>query len=384
MREGSWDEAYNLAQSAFTQLPTETVSINDAVGRTLAHDALSLCNLPAYETSSMDGWAISGASPWKIIGEVATGKKSSVQLSGGQALAIATGGVIPDGTTAVIPWERATESDGSVSGEIEEGANIRPAAMECAQGDLLAAAGTLLTPPMVGLLAATGHDALEVTQSPRVAIFFLGDELLHSGVPVDGSIRDALGPQLPAILKRAGATVIAAEFVKDDLDTLNQKIAAVLDSADIIVTTGGTADGPRDYVKPAIAHLGGEKVIDCARVRPGYHVLIARISSNKAFLALPGNPQSALAAFTSFGAPLIRSLLGGTEPGIKRIELSQPLKTPENFSRLVPGKLDGNTFIQAGYLGSAMLRGVAASEGFALIEPGDNPSGAPARWLPLL
>ena len=382
MREGSWDQARGLAANTFAALPSEKVSLTDSVGRVLAADATALCDLPAYETSSMDGWAVSGAGPWKLIGEVATGKKSSLNLSAGQCAAIATGGVIPDGATAVIPWEQATENSGEISGAIEDGANFRPAGMECKQGDVLITGGTLLTPPMVGLLAATGHDGVEVAKKPRVAIFFLGDELLHSCVPLDGSIRDALGPQLPAILTRTGAEVVSAKFVKDDLDLFNQEIAAVINDVDIVVTTGGTADGPRDYVKPAIAHLDGEMVIDCAKVRPGYHILIARISGGKAFLALPGNPQSALAAFASFGAPLIHSYLGAKQVELGKIEISAAIKTPEGFSRLVPGTLDGKVFTQSDYLGSAMLRGVAHSTGFALVEPGNNPAGAIARWLP--
>ena len=382
MREGTWDQARTIAATTFSARPAEKVPLADSVGRTLAADARALCDLPAYQTSSMDGWAVSGAGPWSIVGEVATGKKSSLNLTAGQCAAIATGGVIPDGATAVIPWEAAVESAGTISGAVDDGANFRPAGMECKEGDLLIAAGTTLTPPMVGLLAATGHDGVEVISKPRVAIFFLGDELLHSGVPLDGSIRDALGPQLPAILERTGAEVVSAKFVKDDLDLFNAEIAAVINDVDIVVTTGGTADGPRDYVKPAIAHLSGEMVIDCAKVRPGYHILLARIGVGRAFLALPGNPQSALAAFASFGAPLIHSFLDSPVRELEKIEISAAMKTPEGFSRLVPGSVDGKVFTQSDYLGSAMLRGVAHSQGFALIEPGNNPAGAIARWLP--
>lgn len=382
MREGSWDQARTIAATTFPALGSEQVTLADSVGRVLSADATAFCDLPAYETSSMDGWAVSGAGPWKVVGEVATGKKSSLKLSAGESAAIATGGVIPDGATAVIPWEAASDSAGVISGSIEAGANLRPAGMECKQGDVLIKAGTVLRPPMVGLLAATGHDRVNVSVRPRVAIFFLGDELLHSGVPLDGSIRDALGPQLPAILNRTGADVVSAKFVIDDLDLFNAEIAAVINDVDIVVTTGGTADGPRDFVKPAIAHLSGEMVIDCARVRPGYHALIARIGANKAFLALPGNPQSALAAFASFGLPLVRSFLGAELAPLAQVELSAAIKTPENFSRLVPGTIAGKVFTQSDYLGSAMLRGVAHSDGFALVEPGINPAGAIARWLP--
>ena len=387
MREGGWDQARSIAFDSFAHLATEKIELSHAVGRTLATVATALCDLPAYQTSSMDGWAISGKAPWTVIGEVATGKKSAITLGNGQALAIATGGVIPDGATAVIPWESAVNNNGVISGEIEIGSNFRPAGAECREGDLLIQSGTRLNSPMVGLLAATGHDQVEVTLRPRVAIFFLGDELLHTGVPREGSIRDALGPQLPALLQAEGAEVIATRFVRDDLVALNDEIASVLEEVDLIITTGGTADGPRDYVKPAIAHLHGTLLIDCARVRPGYHILLAKISATDrtvGILALPGNPQSALAAFTSFGRPLIASLLGAPLQNLREIQLSTAMKTPENFSRLVPGTVEGVIFTPSDYLGSAMLRGVAHSKGFALLEPGNNPAGATARWLPFV
>ena len=385
MREGTWDEALAIASQSFSHLESQTVSLSDAIDRFLAKDALSLCDLPAFETSSMDGWAVSGEGPWKLIGEVTTGKASTQIIHYGQSLAIATGGVIPQGTTSVIPWEKATEKDEEISGEIEEGANIRPAGMESKIGDVLVTAGARVTPPMAGLFAATGHDSIEVIKKPRVAIFFLGDELIHSGVPVDGAIRDALGPQLPAVLESMGATISSAQFVKDDLNVLNQEIANVLNTVDLVITTGGTADGPRDYVKPALNNLGAKMLIDCVKVRPGYHVLMARVTHSGrdiAFLALPGNPQSALAALYSFGKPLINSFLGASQEKLAEVELSSSLTTPESFSRLVPGTCDGKVFTPTAYLGSAMLRGVAHAQGFALINPGVNPAGSTARWIP--
>ena len=385
MREGTWEQAFDIASHSFTKLAAQEVALTDAIDRYTAADVLSLCDLPAFETSSMDGWAVSGDGPWNLIGEVLTGNASTQVIHYGQCLAIATGGVIPHGTTSVIPWEKASEQDGQIFGEIEVGANIRPAGMESKIGDVLVTAGTRITSPMAGLFAATGHDAIKVASQPRVALFFLGDELIHSGVQLDGAIRDALGPQLPALLKKMGAKIFSAEFIKDDLEVLNAEIVKVLDSADLIITTGGTADGPRDYVKPVLNKLNATMVIDCAKVRPGYHVLLARLSRKSrdiAFLALPGNPQSALAALYSFGAPLIGSLLGASEKKLAEVELISSLTTPDGFSRLAPGTINGKVFTPTAYLGSAMLRGVAHAQGFALISPGVNPTGATARWIP--
>jgi molybdopterin molybdotransferase len=128
-------------------------------------------------------------------------------------------------------------------------------------------------------------------------------------------------------------------------------------------------------------------VIDCVKVRPGYHVLLACLSRKSreiAFLALPGNPQSALAALYSFGEPLIGSLLGASDKQLAEVELISSMTTPEGFSRLVPGTINGKVFTPTAYLGSAMLRGVAHAQGFALISPGVNPASATARWIPFI
>jgi molybdopterin molybdotransferase len=385
MREGGWDDAFTVASTTFSTLESEKVLLADAQSRTLACDVQALCDLPAFATSSMDGWAVNSTGPWKIIGEIATGKASNQVLDPSQCMKISTGGVIPAGTTAVIPWENATEKDGLISGSVDSGANIRPAGAECKKGETLFGQGAILNPPMLGLLAATGHDFLGVTRRPRIAIFFLGDELLHTGVPTGGSIRDALGPQIPAILQSFGAEVVSTNFVKDDLNTLNKEIKSALETADLIITTGGTADGPKDYVKNAVSHINGEFVIDCVKVRPGYHTLVAQINSDArkiAFLALPGNPQSALAGLFSFGLPLINSLLGRKQNEFKKITITSPISTPEGFSRLIPGSVNNGEFKSAEFLGSAMLRGVSSADGFALINPGNNPPGSFARWIP--
>ena len=382
MREGSWDEAYAIASQTFSTLPAEAVALSQSVGRFLASPARALCDLPAYATSSMDGWAVRGSGPWKIVGQIATGKAPSQSLADSECMKISTGGVIPTGATSVMPWENATETEAKIQGRTKEGENIRPAGVESKMGDLLIDSGLRLNPPMVGLLAATGHDLILVTRKPRIAIFFLGDELLHEGVPNDGSIRDALGPQLPALLESYGAEVTQAQFIKDDLGTLTHSIEKSLDDVDMIITTGGTADGPKDFVRPVIQHIKGQYIIDCVRVRPGYHIIVAKVSRGDReipFVALPGNPQSALAALTSFGRPIIHSFLGAPHTDLMTLELKETFQTQPEFSRLVPGNIDRRVFTPTGYLGSAMLRGVAHASGFALVAPG----GTTARWLPL-
>ena len=386
MREGSFDEAFAIASQSFSALGAESVAISSSVGRITAEDLFSLCDLPAYATSSMDGWAVSGAAPWKKVGVVSTGKRSSYALKSGECMRIGTGGVIPEGCTSILPWEDAAESGDEVSGEALEGANFRPAALESKRGDLLIPAGEKLKPAMVGLLAATGHDQIRVRKLPRVAIFFLGDELLHEGVPFDGGIRDALGPQLPSLISSYGSEMVSSAFVLDDLDTLHGEVSGALANVDIIFTTGGTADGAQDFIRPLLERMKAKYLVDCVRMRPGYHILISEINVGDrkvALVALPGNPQSALAALTSLGRVVLFSIAGRNHERLKTVQLSEPIKTAANFSRLLPGNLDGNIFTSTQYLNSAMLRGVASADGFALVQPGEHAAGTDVRWISL-
>jgi len=384
MREGSFDEAYSIVSTCFPVLGSEEIAIHDAVGRIAAVDLHSLCNLPAYTTSSMDGWAVCSSGPWQIVGEVHTGRASERSLNAGECMRIGTGGVIPEGCTAVLPWEEAVENEGAISGVIADGANFRPAALECKVGDLLTQKGSKLSPAMVGLLAATGHDRILVTKIPRIAIFFLGDELMHEGVPEGGAIRDALGPQLPALLRSYGGEIYRAQFVRDNLDSLHEAITSVLPDVDMIFTTGGTADGAQDFIRPVISKFGAEYLVDCVRVRPGYHMIFSAIPHHNRtvpFVALPGNPQSALAALNSLGRLALSSIMGKNLEPLRTVFITEALKTPKDFSRFVPGVLSGDQFTPTHYLNSAMLRGVASADGFALVDPGEHPVGAQVRWI---
>lgn len=381
--ECSWTHARKIAETSFTSCGTQTIPINESNGRYLVKNVISLTDLPAYETSAMDGWAVSNAGPWKIVGEVRTGFINDLKLKAGECAKISTGGVVPKGATAVVPWESATEKDNLVNGILSPTTHIRPVGAEAKNGDVILSAGTKITPPIIGLLAGCGHDNVTVTRQPKIAIFFLGDELLQEGLPTNGAVRDALGCQLPSLLEMYGAKVAVASFLTDKLNVLISAISSVLNQVDLIITTGGTADGPKDFVKPAIAHFSGEYLIDRVMVRPGYHILLAKVQNSIPLLALPGNPQSAIAALTAFGEPLINSLQGAPLHPLKEIKLTQPLSTPKDSWRMVPGNLTDQGFEVARYLGSNMLRGLAYSQGFALLAPGEHSANHLARWLPL-
>lgn len=385
--ECSWDEAYELLSHSIPQLPHLSASLRDSIGRVAASEVRAASDLPAYLTSSMDGWALRGAGPWKSIGEIHAGVPLHRELQEGEAVRIATGGVIPAGADSILPWEDATVADSLISGTKNQNSYFRPAGAECRAGEIICNKGILITPAHVGLFAAAGLDQIEISSKPKVSLFYLGDELIHSGKPHDGKIRDALGVQLPYIVEKSGCELIQEQFVVDGEKLLISEVEKSLAKCDLIITTGGTADGPRDFVKPMFAALGATLLIDRVRVRPGYHVLISRVAlhggHNVILVALPGNPQSAIAAYTAFVLPIIDSLIGLAPKENEYVVLSGSISAPKNFCRHIPGKNIDGKFHPAEYLGSAMLRGLTYSSGFALVNPGINEAESQVRWLPL-
>ncbi len=384
-QEVGWDIARVIAANQCQQLASDEISLEIATNRILARDCPALCDLPTFTTSSMDGWAVAGDGPWKIVGDIKAGAPCEADLKSGTSVRIATGAVIPHGTFGVVRWEVAEVKDEYVHAQVTDGADIRPAGEECRKGDLLARGGAELSPSLIGLLAACGFDKVEVVRKPKVALLLLGDELLLSGLPEGGRVRDSLGPQLPGWLDRLGAELISVTYVTDELSSVIEALSQAVE-CDLLITTGGTADGPRDHVHNALASLNASMVVDRVKSRPGHPMLLAKIphrGKSVPLLGLPGNPQSAIVGLMSLGAPVIDSLLGRKPYELQTVITNNELVAPTNFTRLVLGNLVLGRFEMGEHLGSAMLRGLAASTGFAVVNSGTTHAGGQVRWLPL-
>lgn len=375
MREPDWDTARGLATTE--SLPPELIPVAAADGCTLAEDVQALTDLPAYDTSAMDGWAVAGDGPWQVVGTVLAGAAPDVDLDPGQAAVIATGAATPRGTTGILRTEHATARD-PLAGPAKA-SDIRPRGDECRMGEVLATAGTVVSPALIGLLSAAGLDDVLIHRPPTIAIVLFGDELVQSGVAGIGEVRDALGPQLPGWFARLGAQVVSVTRAEDTLASHVARIEQA--AADIVVTTGGTAAGPVDHLHTAVAKLGGTWVVDSVAVRPGHPMALARLDRSW-LLALPGNPQSAIVALLSLGKPLIESMLGRWSPVLPEVTLGADAKAPATEHRLLACTLD-RAAVPVAHLGSAMLRGLAAADGFAVLPPGGAVRGDRVRWLEL-
>jgi molybdopterin molybdotransferase len=395
----AWDRARTLMyqEGLAAQLPPVDVPVEDADGLTLAQDLVTLTALPAFQTSSVDGYAVRGPAPWTLVGKVLAGNSPAPLRDDGTAVEIATGGMLPPGADAVLRVEESTRAaDGRITGRLRETVEWRRTGEEAELGELLVPAGTPVDPGVLGLAASCGYDQLAVHPRPRAALRIFGDELLTQGPPGDGRVRDALGPNVPALLRRYGCVVAPGAVVGPVEDTLEAHVAAIrsaLASSDLVCTTGGTMHGPVDHLHPALAALGASYLVNTVAVRPGFPMLVARITGDDGrprFIAgLPGNPQSALVALASLVEPLLAGLRGRALPPLGTVVLAEPVPGRGDYTHLALVHVDAATGSArpVRHVGSAMLRGLARAHGFAAIAPGTSGEvGArvPFVSLPLL
>jgi molybdopterin molybdotransferase len=364
------------------RLDSITVPLGEADGLVLSDPLVPLTDLPAFPTSSVDGWAVRGEGPWRVVGRVLAGGQAPPLTEDGTTMEIATGAMVPRGTTAIVRVEDSTVDGELVSGEPRPAIEWREPGEEAHAGEELFPAGTRITPGLIGLAAACGYDELKVVRPPRISVMICGDELLTSGPPGGGRVRDALGPPLPAYLRRFGAEVV--RVIGPIEDTLEAHIGALrrlLDS-DVICTTGGTMQGPVDHLHPALESLNAEYVVNTVAVRPGYPMMIAKIPDGPFIAGLPGNPQSAMVALMSLVGPLLAGLTGQSHPELASAILDGPIPGRGDFTHLALVRRHGAHWVPVPHVGSAMLRGLAGSQGFAVIPP--HGQGLPGQRVELL
>ncbi len=398
----SWPAARARAAQAVPRAGGEPVAVplDQALGLTLAAPLTALTDLPSFDTSAMDGWAVAGPGPWGVREDkVLAGHEGPETLGDGEAVRIATGARIPREATAVLRSEHGRlDARGRLHAlrEVVQGQDIRPRGQECRSGDQLLPSGSLVTPAVLGLAAAAGYDTLGALRRPRVDILVLGDELLTEGLPREGLIRDALGPMLPSWLRALGAEVTGVRRLGDDADALHD---ALTDSAaDLIVTTGGTAAGPVDHVHPTLRRIGAELLVDGVAVRPGHPMLLARIRPGRHLVGLPGNPLAAISGLLTLAEPLLRTLTGRgsgaattyaphASPDASHAAYTAPVREDvqghPHDTRLVPVTLRAEHAVPLRFNGPAMLRGIAAADGLAVVPPGGARGGQALEILDL-
>ncbi|MFE6868887.1 molybdopterin molybdotransferase MoeA [Kitasatospora sp. NPDC057692] len=364
-------------------MPPLSLPLDRALGRTLAEPLTALSDLPAFDTSAMDGWAVAGPGPWRVTGRLLAGRPAGGPLADGAAVEIATGAQLPPGATAVLRREHGEPGVALLSertpGALTTGQDVRPRGQECRRGEVLLPAGTAVGPAVLGLAAACGHDRLAVHRPPVVELLVLGDELLGSGLPRPGLVRDALGPLLPPWLRAAGAETGEPRAVRDDAGLLRDALRH--SAADVVVTTGGTAAGPVDFLHRALAESGARLLVDGVAVRPGHPMLLAELPGGRHLVGLPGNPLAAVAGMVTLALPLLHALAGRSTAEPALATAVDPLPGHPVDTRLLPVRRTARGVVHLPYDGPAMLRGLARAEALAVVPPGGAAAGDPIELL---
>jgi molybdopterin molybdotransferase len=318
----SVNEAQRIVLERAKRLDPERVPIERAAGRVLAEPVAALVDLPPFASSAMDGYALRAADtadpPTRlpIIARIAAGSPADRPLAPGEAMAISTGGAVPEGADAVVPLELVEESDEAldVPQPVAPGANIRDRGGDVSAGDIVLEPGARLGPAQVAALAAAGVSEVQCTKRPRVGILVTGSELRPPGEPLGpGQIYESNGLLLATALQLAGAVPAQLGVVADEADEHERAMERALLGFDMLITSGGASVGPHDLVRATQAKLRVEELFWGVSVKPGKPVAFG-VRRDHLVFNLPGNPVSVLVTFELFVRPAVNALLGVPEP----------------------------------------------------------------------
>ncbi|HEX6714200.1 MAG TPA: gephyrin-like molybdotransferase Glp [Thermoleophilaceae bacterium] len=383
------DEARASVLAAVRPLAAEVVPAAEALGRVLAEDVVAELELPPFDSSAMDGYALDGNAPsaaggeLPVIGESQAGAPFAGRIEPGQAVRISTGAVIPEGANAVVPVERAEVVAADQYAEIiripatKPGAHVRRAGEDVHRGDVVLHAGSELGPAELGMLSALGRVDARCARRPRVAVVATGDELVPAGEPLGpGQIHDSNATAISALASLAGATTTGRFGVGDTRESTVAALDQAARGTDVVCITGGVSVGPHDHVKGALAELGFDEQIWGVKLKPGKPFWFGVRDDCYAF-GLPGNPVSAMVTFHLFARPALRALQGA-DPDVTRSSavLDGPIEANADRDQAVRCRLrmadDGWHAEPTGPQGSHVMSSMLGAAALAIVPAGER------------
>lgn len=320
----SIEEALSIINSQQVETSSTEIDLEKALGFYLAAQIIAPFDIPSFDNSAMDGYALCGTeNTYKIIGEVAAGDTTQHKLSHGEAMRIFTGGKIPENTTSVIMQEKTAVKERTlyIDDAIIPGKNIRLKGSELSKGQQVFNAGHKITPATIGLLASIGKNSVKVYRKPKVAIITTGNELIPPGeVLREGQIYESNSYALKAALIRHGFDCEENQQIPDDFEATRKGIEVILEKTDVLILSGGISVGDYDFVKQALTENGVEELFYKVFQKPGKPIFFGR-KENKFVFALPGNPASSLTCFYIYVNPLLQKLSGATNIGLLKLKV---------------------------------------------------------------
>jgi len=359
------------------RLPTETLPVQEALGRVARADQESRLDLPPFDKSAMDGYAVlpgDERDEYRLIEKIPAGKLGTRKLIEGTTVKVMTGAAVPAGAGRVIMQEHTEELGDRVKVQQHGGpAHICRQAEDVKTGDVILKAGTRLGAMEIANLVSCGIAEVEVSRQPRLSIISTGDEIVDDLSQIGpGKIMNSNGPMLAALARRHGLPVTGRRVLRDDEEATHHGIRAALEEADIVVLSGGVSVGEFDFVLDSLGEAGLKVRFSRVAVKPGKPTVFSW-SDGKCAFGLPGNPVSVYVMFHMF---VLRAAarMTGAQPPLREIRL----RLAENFSRrkierlqFVPARLTGEGTVAAvEFHGSAHLAAVLPADGFYQVPAG--------------
>jgi molybdopterin molybdotransferase len=385
-------EAWNAYADVLRVRPRgyEAIPIADALGRVLADDIRASVDLPPFERSAVDGWAVraddtSGAGPespvrLRVSGEVRMGASADATVAPETAVRIPTGGMLPAGADAIVMQEYvdATGVEIAIKRRASRGDHVVERGADVRAGDLVLARGRRLRPADLGILAGQGWETVRVALPPRIAILSTGDEVVRPGEQIEpGRVRDMNGVAIAATVTQSGGVPTILGIVHDERGEVDAALRQGITDHDMLLVTGGSSVGERDVVADAIGALGAPGIIvHGIAVRPGKPTVLA-VANGVPVIGLPGNPVSALVIFDLFARPVIEQLLGmdpASRPWhVTTATLAQALPGAgqrEDHRRVILERRADGLWAVPLPAGSQILSSLTRADGIVVVPPG--------------
>ncbi|WP_082264857.1 NTP transferase domain-containing protein [Rothia kristinae] len=405
--ERTWEQARTLVAEAGRRIAAdrpeaerrEEAGLAEAIGRTLARPVRSPLPAPHFDSSAMDGWAVAGDPPWRLVAEApADARGENLHRRGGavapdEAVPVLTGSLLPEGAEGIVRSEHGLLAGGLLRPRPEHpyrpGRDLRRAGEEMPAGAELLGAGRRVTARHAALFAVCGVDRVAVAACPSVALAVTGNEVIQAGMPGPGEVRDAFTAQLPALLAGWGAGPTSCTRLPDAPGVVERWLDRA--EANVVLLTGGSGHSGQDYARRALMDACEEILAESVLMRPGHPTLLGVLppvrpgSARRPVLALPGNPMAAHAALFSFAPALLAGLLGAEPPRPRRGVLGTAASPGRNPGvRLVPCRVEDDGTAHPLPKGqSHMLSGLAAADALGVIAAGSEAPGDPVGLLPL-
>lgn len=375
-------QARDLIVASVTPLAVEKVALLEAAGRATAEDIVANQPLPLFDNSAMDGYAVraedcfSGAA-LPLQGYLPAGGKVNCSVAPGGAVKIMTGAPIPPGADAIVPFEETEEASDKVIilGKVKQGDHIRWKGEDIKPGDRIIAAGSVLRPAEISLLASFGMAMVNVRRRVRVAILSTGDELQElDEARSEGAIINSNSWALAAAVREIGAEAVMLGIARDNRDSLREKMRDGL-QADALITSAGVSAGDRDYVREVLEELGVEQKFWKINIKPGKPTAFG-LCGEKPVFSLPGNPVSAMITFEEFVRPALLKMMGHRTlfKPLFKAKLQEPVKKKYDRLQLMRVAVELNesgemVIASAGDQNTGILRTMIYAQGIALLSP---------------